>query len=97
MAKGSIKVTAKITKRIDGDSSLLAYASITINDSFVVYGVKLIEKQDGTQFVAMPSNSYEKKNGRKTETKYADICFPCTKEARKAITEAVFEAYDSEE
>ena len=98
MATKTITATAKITKKIDDDdSNLKAYASLTINDSFVVYGVKVIEKENGGLFVGMPSIRYEAGKGKKKETKYSDICFPCTKSARKIVTEAVLEAYNSSE
>lgn len=95
MAKSTLKVTAEITHIPEEKGSVLAYASITIADSFVVYGVKLIETKDKT-FVAMPSRSYEQTKGKKKETKYTDICFPITKEFRKAIEDAVIEAYNDE-
>lgn len=96
MAK-TITVEAKITHKIEKPkSNLLAYASITINESFVVYGVKLLENDKG-MFVGMPSQSYEVKKGKKTENKWSDICFPITPNARKIITDAVIEAYENYE
>lgn len=98
MANNTFKVTAEITKRLDGkDTNLKAFASLTINDSFAVYGVKVIEKEDGELFVAMPSRSYEVSKGKKKEIKFSDICFPCTKLARKIINDAVLSAYNSDE
>ena len=97
MATKTFNVTAKITNRFDDeDSNLKAYASITINDSFAVYGVKVIEKEGGDLFVAMPSRAYEKGKGKKKEKAYSDICFPCTKAARKAVVDAVISAYDDD-
>ena len=46
-----------------------ANLSLSLNDSFVVNGVKLMERSDGELFTAMPS--YRQSSG-----KYQDICYP---------------------
>lgn len=42
-------------------------------------------------FVAMPSNNFVDKNGEK---QYSEIAHPTSKEARKAISNRVMEAYN---
>lgn len=68
---------------------LKANANITIDNSFVVKGIKVIEGKNGL-FISMP-------NKKSVEGNYLDICFPITKEARKQINEAILEQYNKEE
>jgi len=68
-----------------GDGAQRASASVNINGSFAVRGIKVMEGTKGL-FVSMPS--YRTGNGE-----YKDICFPCTTEARKQLDHAVLEAY----
>lgn len=67
------------------EGSCRAIASANINGSFAVRGIKVMEGANGL-FAAMPS--YKTGNGE-----YRDICFPCTKEARAQMNEAVLNAY----
>jgi len=62
-----------------------AFASITLNDAFIVNGIKVIEGQKGL-FIGMPS---VEKDGN-----YKDICFPTSKEARGIIEKAVLTKYN---
>ena len=70
--------------RLDGNCR--AHASVNINGSFAVRGVKVIESSKGL-FVSMPS--YRAGNGE-----YKDICFPITQECRKRLNDAVIGAYE---
>lgn len=62
-----------------------ASASVNLNGSFAIRGLKVMESANGL-FVSMPS--YRAGNGE-----YKDICFPCTREARIQLNEAVLNAY----
>lgn len=66
----------------------LAYASVELGGCFVIREVRVIEGKNGL-FAAMPS--------RKVEDRYEDICFPCTRELRRRINDAVLEAYRAEQ
>ena len=70
--------------RLDGNCR--AHASVNINGSFAVRGVKVMESSKGL-FVSMPS--YRAGNGE-----YKDICFPITQECRKQLNDAVIGAYE---
>ena len=86
-----MKVNAKITKIIDKpDSSIKAFASVTLDGYFAVHGVKVCEGEKGL-FVSMPSTSYTNSSG---ETKYRDTFHPITKGSREALTQAVLDKYD---
>jgi stage V sporulation protein G len=76
----------KISK-LSGEEKCKALASITIEGSFVVTGIRIIESQNGL-FCAMPS--------RKTANgEYKDICFPITAEARKKMIDAILDKYNN--
>lgn len=67
------------------EGSCRASASVNLNGSFAIRGVKVMEGPKGL-FVAMPSY--------RSGDEYKDICFPCTKEARNELHEAVLNAYE---
>ena len=68
------------------DQKLRAFASITIDDCFVVRGLKVIEGRDNKVFVAMPSK-------KKTDGTYQDVAHPINNECRKALEDAILCAY----
>jgi stage V sporulation protein G len=68
------------------DSKLRAFASITIDDCFVVRGLKII-KTPRTVFVAMPSRRLQ--NGS-----FQDIAHPINRETRQKLESVVLQAYD---
>ena len=82
-----MKIEAKVTMLSDSTNNVKALASITLEDSFVVTGIRVIQSQKGDMFTAMPS--------RKTPNgEYKDICFPITAEARASINEAILKVYN---
>lgn len=86
-----MKVNAKITKIIDKpDSSIKAFASVTLDGYFAVHGIKVCDGEKGL-FVSMPSTSYTT-NG---VTKYRDTFHPITKGAREALNQEVLDKYEA--
>lgn len=79
-----MKLEARISA-IVADDKLKAYASVCIDDSFLIKGIKVVDGIHG-RFVAMPSR--KTRNGE-----FKDVCFPITKEIRDEIEKAVLEAY----
>lgn len=79
-------VNVRINELRTGGSTL-ATASVTINGSFAVRGVKVVRGKDGP-FVSMPS--YHGGSG------YRDVCFPCTKEFKTKFDQAVLGAYQQQ-
>lgn len=59
----------------------LAFASITLDNEFVIGNIKVMDSNNGL-WVAFPS--YKKPDGT-----YQDICYPVTKEARQTIIDTV--------
>ncbi|NNF05885.1 MAG: septation regulator SpoVG [Candidatus Eisenbacteria bacterium] len=74
----------RVSPRDDG--KLRAFASITLDHSFVIRGLKIIEGQ-GRLFVAMPSR-------RRPDGSFQDVCHPISNDFRAELEEAVIEAYN---
>lgn len=70
------------------DAKLKAFASITLDDCFVIRGLKIIKGQTGT-FVAMPSR--KRKDGD-----YQDIAHPINNSTRQWMEDIVLEKYHEE-
>lgn len=78
----------KITK-VESSTKVKGIASITIDDSFVVHDIKILESEKGL-FVAMPS--------RRTPTgEFKDIAHPINAETREIIQKAVLNEYERED
>ena len=70
------------------ESKLKAFASITIEDCFVVHDIKVIEGNEG-YFIAMPS--------RKTgDGEYKDIAHPIKTETREELIKVILNAFEEE-
>lgn len=68
----------------ENDSNTKAIATVTVNDEFVLKGLKVVEGKNGL-FVAMPS--------RKFGNDYQEVVFPVTKEAREQLFDTVLNTY----
>lgn len=81
-----INITEVKVVKIENNIRVKGIASITIDDSFVVHDIKIIETQSGL-YVAMPS--------RKTPAgEFKDIAHPISSEAREVIQKAVLNEYE---
>lgn len=70
------------------EERLKAYVSITLDGSFVVRDLKIIQGPSGL-FIAMPSK--KRKDGQ-----FRDIAHPLNQETRALIEDSIFEAYEKE-
>ena len=83
-------LTAKIDRMIEReDATVKAYASVNIGGAFVIKDIAVVDGQKG-MFARMPFRSYKGVNG---DTKYSDIAFALTDEARQSLNDAVLGAY----
>ena len=87
-----MKIKAKITRIVDGNSKIKAIADVSFEGGFRVTGIKVCQGSKGL-FLGMPSNSYTNSDGEK---KYTDIFFPTTKESRDALTKEVISKFKAE-
>lgn len=67
------------------DEKLKAFATITIDECFVIRDLKIIHGRDGL-FIAMPSR--KKKDGT-----YADVAHPLNSETRSMIENSIIQEY----
>ncbi len=89
-SKPKLSVTAKIDRMVDReDATVKAYASVNIGGEFVIKDIAVVDGQKGL-FARMPFRSYKTGSG---ETKYSDIAFALTDEARQSLNDAVLGAY----
>jgi len=84
-----MKVTNVKIKKVDGDKfdRLRAYVDVTLDDVLVIYGLKLMQGEQGL-FVAMPSRKMRNEE-------FKDIVHPICPELRNDITKVVQEKYFS--
>ena len=84
-----MKITAvQINMVKKSDSTLKAFANITIDDEFVVKGLKVVDGKNGL-FVSMPSTKGDDGN-------YYDDAFPITKECRQYVEDCILDEFNAE-
>ena len=83
-------IRAKIDRLADFENSKVkAFASANIGGAFAIHGLRVVDGEKGL-FVAMPSTSYQKDG----KTEYQETFHPVSGDARKALNDAVLEAYE---
>ena len=84
-----MKITNVRVRVIEKENSKMrGFASVTIDDEFVVHDIRILEGNDGL-FLAMPSKQI-------APGEYRDIAHPINQEARELFTEAILKEYDKE-
>jgi len=79
-----IKLDVRV-RPISPRDNLIGFANVTINDCFVVEGLKVCSGERGL-YVNMPSMQDASGNWR-------DVCKPITSDFRRQLTEAVIDGY----
>ncbi|MFB6344541.1 MAG: SpoVG family protein [bacterium] len=69
----------------DEDQRVLAYASVVLDEEFVVHNIRLVETEEKV-FVAMPNEEY--RDG------FRDIAHPISNGCRERIFKAIASAYN---
>ena len=82
-----IEIT-EVRVSLRNDEKLKAFVSITLNDSFVVRGLKIIKGNSGL-FVAMPSR-------KRPDGQHQDLAHPINDVTRKYLTDKVMAEYERE-
>jgi len=78
-------ITGVRVRRYD-EMKLKGFASIVLDDCFVINGIKIIVGRD-RKFIQMP-------NVKKKTGKYRDLAFPTVPEIRARIEKTIFDEYD---
>lgn len=81
----NITVTDIRIKKHDTDNKIKGIVSVTIDDTFVVHDIKIIESDNGL-FIAMPS-----KKG--SDGKFKDVAHPINTETRNMLQELILAKY----
>lgn len=68
-----------------GDSKVKAFASVTLDKTVCITGIRIIEGSKGA-FISFPQQ-------KGSDEEYHDIVFPVTKEAREVFQKKVIEAF----
>jgi len=80
-----MEVTDVRLRKVETNGRMMAIASITFNDEFVVHDIRVIDGNEGL-FVAMPSK-------RTPDGEFRDVAHPINSSARMKIQNAVLAAY----
>ncbi len=72
--------------RVEGTGNLRAYAAVTLDEAYVVHGLRVLEGEAGF-WVGMPAS----KNKR---GEFKDIFHPITREARDVLVKSVIGRYE---
>jgi stage V sporulation protein G len=86
--ENGIKLDVRAYPIAEPKGSVVAFASVTINDLFAVNNIRVVNSEKGL-FVAMPQI-------KDAKGEYRDICFPVTAEMRKLLNDAILGAYAAE-
>ena len=86
---GIIEITGVTIRPFSGgDDKLRAFASIILNNAFIIKDLKIIEGNNG-RFVAMPSR-------RGKDGVFRDVAHPLNQETRDYVEKAVLAAYEEQ-
>lgn len=79
--------SVKVHKTERDGSRMKGYATVTLDDCFVVRNIRIIEGEDKL-FIAMPSRKI-------SDDKYEDIAHPINAETRKLFEDAIIAEYNN--
>lgn len=86
---GSIEITGVTIRPFSGgDDKLKAFASIILNNAFIIKDLKIIEGNNG-RFVAMPSR-------RGKDGVFRDVAHPLNQETRDYVEKTILVAYEEQ-
>jgi len=84
-----MEVTEVRLSLIKTDNAVRAIGSFSLDGTFAVRGIRVMEDKNGHNFVAFPSRE-------KADGSYEDIAFPLSKELYASITGAIVEEYQKQ-
>ncbi len=66
--------------------NLRAYAEVTLNDSLVIKGIRVLENENGGLYIGFPSQMGK-------ENEYRDLIVPKTPELKKHLRDQIIKSY----
>lgn len=90
-----MKITrVTVHKKEKENSRMKGIAAVTLDDCFVVKGIRILEGDNGL-FIAMPSKDRKVINENGEEViEHFDVAHPVNQETRKMFEDAIFEEYN---
>lgn len=85
--KNTLNISHVRIKKFEDKGNFKAYVDLTIANSFMIKGLRIIEGGEGL-FLTMPSKKNKDGEG------YTDIAHPISKEIKEEIEALVFEEYN---
>lgn len=83
-----MKITKISVRKVESSNPRMkGTAYVELDECFAIENIRIIERQDGTLFAAMPSKKTA--NGE-----YKDTCHPINEETRNMFNEAITEEYN---
>ena len=79
-----------IRKVANGNPKLKGTAYVELDNCFAIENIRIIEKNDGTLFAAMPSK-------KRNDGEFHDICHPINEETREMFNKAIIDEYNDVE
>jgi len=84
-----VEVTDVRVRRVAAEGRMRAFASVTLDDQFVVHDLRVVDGNNGL-FVAMPSKKLPSGD-------YRDVAHPITSAMRQLMQERVLAAYHQQD
>ncbi|MGE5591753.1 MAG: septation regulator SpoVG [Bacillota bacterium] len=84
-----MEVTDVRVRRVAAEGRMRAFASVTLDDQFVVHDIRVVDGNNGL-FVAMPSKKLPSGD-------YRDVAHPITSAMRQQMQERVLAAYHQQD
>lgn len=83
-----MKITKVSVRKVENSNPRMkGTAYVELDECFAIENIRIIERQDGTLFAAMPS--------KKTASgEYKDTCHPINEETRAMFNDAIVEEYN---
>ena len=86
-----MEITKVSIRKVDnGNPKLKGTAYVELDNCFAIENIRIIEKNDGTLFAAMPSK-------KRNDGEFHDICHPINEETREMFNKAIIDEYNDVE
>jgi len=82
-----MEITDIRIKKVEREGSLLAYASVTFDDVFVVHNIRVMSGRNGN-YIMMP-------NRKVHSGEFKDIAHPIDTDFRRRLENSILEAYNT--
>ena len=83
-----MEITKVSIRKVDnGNSKMKGTAYVELDNCFAIENIRIIEKNDGTLFAAMPSK-------KRNDGEFHDICHPINEETREMFNKAIIDEYN---